>query len=213
MLRLGDSFEVATASEADAKGAGPEFRWPARGRIIQGFKSGGNDGINISVPEGTSVRAAESGMVAYAGSALKGYGNLVLIRHPNGFVSAYANNGELDVKRGETVKRGQVIAKSGESGNVSAPQLHFELRESPAAGRSHQLPRRDLRILSLSSPNWMRRRVTRRRRTARAGPKKGPPSFVLSDFNFKRRRFARGRELREPLRRLATAIDRRRVAS
>jgi murein DD-endopeptidase MepM/ murein hydrolase activator NlpD len=118
-----------TSEEADASGANPEFRWPARGRIIQGFKSGGNDGINISVPEGTSVRAAESGVVAYAGSELKGYGNLVLIRHPNGFVTAYANNGEISVKRGEQVKRGQVIAKSGESGNVSAPQLHFELRD------------------------------------------------------------------------------------
>jgi len=122
-----------TAQEADASGANPEFRWPARGRIIQGFKSGGNDGINISVPEGTSVRAAESGVVAYAGSELKGYGNLVLIRHPNGFVSAYANNGEISVKRGEQVKRGQVIAKSGESGNVSAPQLHFELRDKSGA--------------------------------------------------------------------------------
>jgi murein DD-endopeptidase MepM/ murein hydrolase activator NlpD len=60
---------------------------------------------------------------------LKGYGNLVLIRHPNGFVSAYANNGELSVKRGENVKRGQIIAKSGQSGNVSSPQLHFELRK------------------------------------------------------------------------------------
>jgi murein DD-endopeptidase MepM/ murein hydrolase activator NlpD len=118
-----------TGAQADAAGATPEFRWPARGRIIQGFKSGGNDGINIAVPEGTSVKAAEAGVVAYAGSELKGYGNLVLIRHPNGFVSAYANNGELDVKRGEAVKRGQIIAKSGQSGNVSSPQLHFELRK------------------------------------------------------------------------------------
>jgi len=109
--------------------ANPEFRWPARGRIIQGFKPGGNDGINIAVPEGTSVKAAESGVVAYAGNELKGYGNLVLIRHPNGFVSAYANNGNIEVKRGETVKRGQTIAKSGQSGNVASPQLHFELRK------------------------------------------------------------------------------------
>ena len=78
-----------------------KFRWPARGRIIQGFSSGGNDGINIAVPEGTQVKAAEDGQVAYAGSELKGYGNLVLIRHPNGFVTAYAHNGELDVKRGD----------------------------------------------------------------------------------------------------------------
>jgi murein DD-endopeptidase MepM/ murein hydrolase activator NlpD len=118
-----------TGAEADAAGVAPEFRWPARGRIIESFKAGGNDGINIAVPEGTSVRAAESGTVAYAGDGLKGYGNLVLIRHPNGFVTAYANNGELDVKAGETVKRGQIIAKSGQSGNVNSPQLHFELRK------------------------------------------------------------------------------------
>ena len=124
----GAGVPPVTGQPADA-GTAPEFRWPARGRIIQGFKSGGNDGINISVPEGTSVRAAENGTVAYAGSELKGYGNLVLIRHPNGFVTAYANNGELNVKRGEVVKRGQVIAKSGQSGNVSSPQLHFELRK------------------------------------------------------------------------------------
>ncbi len=114
---------------APSGAANPEFRWPARGRIIQGFKSGGNDGINIAVPEGTAVKAAESGVVAYAGSEIKGFGNLVLIRHPNGYVSAYANNGELDVKRGEQVKRGQTIAKSGQSGNVASPQLHFELRK------------------------------------------------------------------------------------
>jgi murein DD-endopeptidase MepM/ murein hydrolase activator NlpD len=118
-----------TGAQADASGTEPEFRWPARGRIIQGFKAGGNDGINISVPAGTSVRAAESGVVVYSGDGLKGYGNLVLIKHPNGFVTAYGNNGELDVKRGETVKRGQVIAKSGDTGNVNSPQLHFELRK------------------------------------------------------------------------------------
>jgi murein DD-endopeptidase MepM/ murein hydrolase activator NlpD len=107
-----------------------DFRWPARGRIINGFSGrGGNEGINIAVPEGTPVKAAEGGTVAYAGSELKGYGNLVLIRHDNGYVSAYAHNGDINVKRGEKVSRGQVIAKSGQSGNVSSPQLHFELRK------------------------------------------------------------------------------------
>lgn len=107
-----------------------DFRWPARGRVIQGFSGrGGNEGINIAVPEGTPVKAVEGGTVAYAGSELKGYGNLVLIRHPNGYVSAYAHNGELNVKRGDTVSRGQVVAKSGQTGNVSSPQLHFELRK------------------------------------------------------------------------------------
>lgn len=119
----------ATSAQADAQNTTPEFRWPARGRIIEGFKVGANDGINISVPEGTSVRAAESGVVAYSGDGLKGYGNLVLIRHPNGYVTAYANNGSLSVKSGETVKRGQIIAMSGQTGNVNSPQLHFELRK------------------------------------------------------------------------------------
>lgn len=118
--------EIKSATTDDGR---PEFRWPARGRIIQGFSSGGNDGINIAVPEGTQVKAAEGGEVAYAGSELKGYGNMVLIRHPNGFVTAYANNGELDVKKGDKVKRGQTIARSGQSGNVGSPQLHFELRK------------------------------------------------------------------------------------
>ena len=119
---------AATADAASTSEAG-QLRWPARGRIISGFKQAGNDGINIALPEGTSVRAAEDGKVAYAGNALKGYGNLVLIRHTNGMVTAYANNGELDVKGGETVKRGQVIAKSGQTGDVSTPQLHFEVRK------------------------------------------------------------------------------------
>ncbi len=121
------SKPAETASASDA--ANPEFRWPAHGRVIQGFKTGSNDGINIAVPEGTQVKAAEAGVVAYAGSELKGYGNLVLIRHPNGFVTAYANNSDIEVKRGDTVKRGQIIAKSGQSGNVASPQLHFELRK------------------------------------------------------------------------------------
>jgi len=106
-----------------------DFRWPVKGRVISGFGSGGNEGINIAVPEGTPVKAAEGGTVAYAGNELKGYGNLVLIRHENGYVSAYAHNGEIAVKRGEKIKRGQVIAKSGQSGNVNSPQLHFEIRK------------------------------------------------------------------------------------
>ena len=106
----------------------PEFRWPVRGRIIQGFASGG-DGINIAVPEGTPVKAVEEGEVAFAGSELKGFGNMILIRHPNGYVSAYAHNSQIEVKRGDKVKRGQTIARSGQTGNVGSPQLHFELRK------------------------------------------------------------------------------------
>ena len=126
---------AAPVEEPKATGALPsepaaEFRWPARGRVIAGFgANGGNEGINISVPEGTPVKAAESGTVTYSGSEVKGYGNLVLIKHDNGYVSAYAHNGELSVKRGEKVKRGQVIAKAGQTGNVTSPQLHFEIRK------------------------------------------------------------------------------------
>ncbi len=100
--------------------------------MIAGYGSSGNEGINIALPEGTPVKAAEDGTVAYAGSDVKGYGKLVLVRHSNGYVSAYAHNGELDVKPGDKVKRGQTIAKSGASGNVTSPQLHFEIRKSGA---------------------------------------------------------------------------------
>ena len=110
-----------------------KLRWPVSGRIITGFgqRSDGthNDGINLSVPLGTSVHAAESGTVAYAGSELKGYGNLILLRHDNGWVTAYAHNDQLNVKRGDKVQRGQVIATAGRTGSVDQPQVHFELRQ------------------------------------------------------------------------------------
>jgi murein DD-endopeptidase MepM/ murein hydrolase activator NlpD len=120
-------------ADADEPAGATGFRWPVRGRVIAGFgpKPTGqqNDGINLAVPEGTPVKAADDGTVAYAGNELKGYGNLVLIRHANGYVTAYAHASELMVKRGDTVKRGQVIAKSGQTGNVTSPQLHFEVRK------------------------------------------------------------------------------------
>lgn len=118
---------------ADATGALPTFRWPVRGRVITsyGAKTNGksNDGINVAVPEGTPVKAADDGVVAYSGNELKGYGNLVLVRHSNGYVTAYAHASELMVKRGDPIKRGQIIAKSGQSGEVGSPQLHFEIRK------------------------------------------------------------------------------------
>ena len=130
--------ESAAAPEAalkpgEATGALPTFRWPVRGKVITsyGAKTNGkaNDGINVAVPEGTPVKAAEDGVVAYSGNELKGYGNLVLVRHSNGYVTAYAHASELMVKRGDTIKRGQIIAKSGQSGEVGSPQLHFEIRK------------------------------------------------------------------------------------
>lgn len=117
--------------------AGSSFAWPVVGPIISRFgpKGGGlhNDGINIRAPKGTAVRAAEAGVVAYAGSELRAYGNLLLIRHAGGWVTAYAHNERLLVSRGERVNRGQVIARVGASGGVSEPQLHFEVRKGTQA--------------------------------------------------------------------------------
>jgi murein DD-endopeptidase MepM/ murein hydrolase activator NlpD len=125
----------APPGEVGPNGA-PVFRWPARGRIINNFgarvNGSTNDGIDLALPEGTQVRAADDGVVAYAGSELKGYGNLVLVRHANGFVTAYANASELMVKRNDQIHRGQVILKSGQTGSAAAPQLHFEVRKNSA---------------------------------------------------------------------------------
>lgn len=122
------------ASETIRQSSGLEkMRWPVMGKVISGFggRSDGthNDGVNLAVPLGADVQAADKGVVAYAGSELKGYGNLLLIRHENGWVTAYAHNDELLVKRGDRVRRGQVVAKAGKTGSVDRPQLHFELRK------------------------------------------------------------------------------------
>ena len=115
-----------------AKGIG-KFRWPVRGRVIAGFgkhaDGSRSDGIKLAVPVGTEVHAAETGVVAFADDVLKDYGNLILLRHDDGWISAYAHNDELLVKRGDRVRRGQVIAKAGKTGNAETPQLHFELRK------------------------------------------------------------------------------------
>jgi murein DD-endopeptidase MepM/ murein hydrolase activator NlpD len=133
-VRLASPVEPPSA-EAGPNGA-PAFRWPVRGRIINNFgarvNGSPNDGIDLALPEGTAVRAAEDGVVAYAGNELKGYGNLVLVRHANGFVTAYANASELLVKRNDQVRKGQVILKSGQTGNAATPQLHFEIRKNSA---------------------------------------------------------------------------------
>jgi murein DD-endopeptidase MepM/ murein hydrolase activator NlpD len=126
----------ATPDQRDGSTAAT-FRWPVKGRVISTFgeKPTGmrNEGINIAVPEGTSVRAAGSGIVAYAGNELKGYGNLVLIRHDGGWVTAYAHNKELFVNRGDSVSRGDVIANAGQTGSVTSPQVHFEVRKGATA--------------------------------------------------------------------------------
>jgi murein DD-endopeptidase MepM/ murein hydrolase activator NlpD len=116
---------------------GGQFLWPVNGKIIAGFgpREGGlhNDGINVSAPLGTPIRAAENGVVAYAGNELRGFGNMLLIRHADGWMSAYAHADTLLVKRDDNVVRGQTIARVGQTGNVSSPQLHFELRRGTDA--------------------------------------------------------------------------------
>jgi murein DD-endopeptidase MepM/ murein hydrolase activator NlpD len=110
-----------------------KFREPVQGKVISEFgasKDGThNDGVNFMVPPGTVVKAAENGVVAYAGNELSGFGNLILIRHADGYVTAYAHNEKLLVKRCEVVKRGQPIARSGSTGAAPRPQLHFEIRK------------------------------------------------------------------------------------
>lgn len=109
------------------------FQWPIQGKILSTFgpKANGlhNDGINIAAEMGAPVKASQSGVVAYAGNELKGYGNLLLIRHDNGWVTAYAHNSKLLVSRGDTVMRGQTIAHAGNTGSVVTPQVHFEIRQ------------------------------------------------------------------------------------
>lgn len=109
------------------------FTWPVRGKIISTFgpKSGGlrNDGINIAAARGTAVKAVDNGVVAYAGNELRGFGNMILIKHAGGWISTYAHSDTLLVRRGANVRRGQVIARVGSTGRADEPQLHFELRK------------------------------------------------------------------------------------
>ncbi len=109
------------------------LRWPVSGKVVTAFgasKNGQpNDGIDISVPEGTAVKAAENGVVIYSGSDLENFGNLVLIRHAGGLVTAYAHNKSNSVAKNTQVTRGQVIAVSGRTGSATSPMLHFEVRK------------------------------------------------------------------------------------
>ena len=112
---------------------GKGFDWPIQGRIIERYGTGPNgthnDGINIAARAGEPVRAADAGTIAYAGNELRGYGNLILIKHAGGYMTAYAHNSQLLVRRGDVVKRGQEIAKAGATGTVDIPQVHFEIRK------------------------------------------------------------------------------------
>ena len=133
--------EVASkedTTEASPKATGiSKYRWPVRGAVIAGYganvEGNRNDGINISVPEGTPIKAAENGVVIYSGSSLKELGNAVLVRHDDGTVTVYGNASELKVQRGQKIQRGQTLAASGMSGTATQPQVHFEVRKNAAA--------------------------------------------------------------------------------
>jgi len=128
---------IPTPLPAPPVKSGRGFIWPVKGDVIAEFGTTGkgqhNDGINIAAPRGAPVVAAESGVVAYAGNELRGFGNLLLIKHEDGWMTAYAHNDQLLVKRGDVVRRGQKIALVGDSGGVSQPQLHFEIRQGTRA--------------------------------------------------------------------------------
>jgi len=127
---------AATSADIPAR-AGTTFAWPVRGKVISGYgpKAGGlhNDGINIAAARGTAVKAADNGVVVYAGNELRGFGNLVLVKHADRWVTAYAHMDNITVARGQVVKVGQSIGTVGSTGSVSSPQLHFEVRRGTAA--------------------------------------------------------------------------------
>jgi len=129
--------QAKTEVPAPPRRSGGKFSWPVEGKLISGYgakdKGLHNDGINIAAPRGTLVKAAENGVVAYAGNEIRGFGNLLLVKHDGGWVTAYAHNDELLVRRGDKVKKGQNISKVGSTGSVSSPQLHFELRKGSTA--------------------------------------------------------------------------------
>jgi murein DD-endopeptidase MepM/ murein hydrolase activator NlpD len=120
--------QSAAAEQPSAAHGGTEVVWPVNEAFGAGPDGTRNDGINIAAAKGAAIEAADDGIVAYAGNELRGYGNLILIKHPNGFISAYAHCDVILVKTGQKVGRGQVIARVGATGNVDTPQLHFELR-------------------------------------------------------------------------------------
>jgi murein DD-endopeptidase MepM/ murein hydrolase activator NlpD len=128
---------VPPAAAAPEPHTGLGFQWPVRGNILVGYGPGAsgtqNDGINIGAPSGAPIHAANDGVVAYAGNELRGFGNLILVKHADGWTTAYAHCETLLVKRGDRVKRGQEIARVGQTGSVGEPQLHFEIRRGSRA--------------------------------------------------------------------------------
>jgi murein DD-endopeptidase MepM/ murein hydrolase activator NlpD len=122
----------ATYTDVPPAAGALAFAWPVSGHVIADFGSTAsgerNDGINIAVPSGTPIHAAAAGQISYAGNELRGYGNLVLIKHDGGYVTAYAHADRIVVNRNDFVAKGQVIGYTGQTGDVTSPQLHFEIR-------------------------------------------------------------------------------------
>ena len=131
---VGDIARTASYAPPAQLSSSSQFNWPVKGAIIASYGSGDlgrrNDGVNIAAPAGTPVRAAADGEVVYRGSELDGFGNLLLVKHAEGYVTAYAHNDAMLVKKGDRVRKGQVVAKVGDSGAVTSPQLHFEIRQN-----------------------------------------------------------------------------------
>ncbi len=131
------SIKISRVNTKAPKRSSGKFLKPVNGQVISSFgakKSGlHNDGINIAAPRGADVKSAENGVVVYAGNALKGSGNLILVRHEDRWMSAYGHLDQINVRKGQVVTRGSVIGKVGSTGSVSTPQLHFELRRGTSA--------------------------------------------------------------------------------
>lgn len=119
--------ELASAAPPSAA-AGLQWAWPAHGQVISGFSEGGSKGVAIAGAQGEAIFAAESGRVIYSGNGLRGYGNLVIVKHDQEFTTAYAHNRAILVREGQIVRRGQKIAELGMS-DADRPMLHFEVRK------------------------------------------------------------------------------------
>lgn len=128
------TIDATSTASAPANTGVSKMRWPVQGRVVSAFGSNvggkGNNGIDISVPKGTAIKAAENGVVIYAGDGLKEFGKTVLVRHGNGLVTVYGHLDSIDVARGDDVSRGQSVGKSGMTGSAKQPQLHFEVRKN-----------------------------------------------------------------------------------
>jgi lipoprotein NlpD len=115
------------AVKPDAPPPGIRLSWPAKGKVVEDFVDGKNKGIDIAGKLGDPIQAASDGRVVYAGNSLRGYGNLVIVKHDNTYLTAYAHNRNLLVKEGDSVRKGQTIAEMGDT-DANSVRLHFELR-------------------------------------------------------------------------------------